>query len=44
MQQLQELHKSKPKEKEDEGLIQNLTRLEFELSTAADDLVSYMTR
>lgn len=38
MQQMQELHKSKPKDKADEGLVQDLARLEAELTTASDDL------
>ncbi|WVR05191.1 hypothetical protein IAU60_002203 [Kwoniella sp. DSM 27419] len=36
--QLQELHRSKPKEKEDEGLLESLARLDAELTIARDDL------
>lgn len=38
MKQLQELSKSKPKEKDDEGKVQQLSRLQAELGTANDDL------
>ena len=40
MQQLQDLSKSKPKEKADEGLLESLARLDAESSIAKDDLVS----
>lgn len=42
MQQLNELHKSKPSEKNDEGMIQALARLEAELTTAMDDKVGFV--
>lgn len=38
LKQLHELSMSKPKEKDDEGKIQNLSRLQAELATANDDL------
>ncbi|ORY27190.1 hypothetical protein BCR39DRAFT_538898 [Naematelia encephala] len=38
LQQLQDLVRSKPKDKADEGLLESLARLEAELSVANDDL------
>lgn len=39
-QQLHDLNKSKPKDKGDEGLLENLARLDASLGVARDDLVS----
>jgi structural maintenance of chromosome 1 len=39
-QQLHDLNKSKPKDKGDEGLLENLARLDASLGVAKDDLVS----
>lgn len=39
LQQLTELAKSKPKDKNEEGMLQSLARLEVELTSATDDLV-----
>lgn len=39
LQQLQELHRTKPKEKADEGLLEQLARLDAEYTIAKDDLV-----
>jgi structural maintenance of chromosome 1 len=44
LQQLQELSQSKPKEKDDEGKYQTLTRLQAELGTANDDLAATRLR
>ena len=40
LQQLQDLGKSKPKDKADEGLLENLARLDAQSTVAKDDLVS----
>ena len=40
LQQLQDLNKSKPKDKADEGLLQSLARLDAESTISKDDLVS----
>ncbi|WWC61082.1 uncharacterized protein I303_103660 [Kwoniella dejecticola CBS 10117] len=42
--QLQEAHRSKPKEKADEGLLEDLARLDAELTVARDDLNLTQTR
>ncbi|WWC69419.1 uncharacterized protein I206_103358 [Kwoniella pini CBS 10737] len=42
--QLQEFHRSKPKEKADESLLESLARLDAELTVARDDLQSTRTR
>ncbi|WWC89989.1 uncharacterized protein L201_004919 [Kwoniella dendrophila CBS 6074] len=44
LSQLQELHRSKPKDKADEGLLESLTRLDAELTVAKDDLTATRTR
>ncbi|GMK58711.1 hypothetical protein CspeluHIS016_0601530 [Cutaneotrichosporon spelunceum] len=44
LQQLQELSQSKPKEKDDEGKYQVLSRLQAELATASDDLAATRLR
>jgi structural maintenance of chromosome 1 len=41
LNQLKELNQSKPKDKADEGLLQQLARLDAEHSIAKDDLVSH---
>lgn len=41
LNQLKELNQSKPKDKADEGLLQQLARLDAEHNIAKDDLVSY---
>jgi len=43
MQQLQDLSKSKPRDKADEGLLESLARLDAESTIAKDDLVCYRT-
>ena len=40
MQQLQDLNKSMPKDKADEGLLESLAKLDAESTIAKDDLVS----
>ncbi|OCF71781.1 cohesin complex subunit psm1 [Kwoniella mangroviensis CBS 8886] len=44
LSQLQELYRSKPKDKADEGLLESLARLEAELTVAKDDLTATRTR
>lgn len=40
-QELMELNKSKPKDKGDEGLLENLARLNAQLGVSRDSLVSF---
>jgi len=42
-QELQELNKSKPKDKGDEGLLENLARLNAQLGVSRDSLVCLHT-
>nr|XP_019042266.1 cohesin complex subunit psm1 [Kwoniella bestiolae CBS 10118]OCF21196.1 cohesin complex subunit psm1 [Kwoniella bestiolae CBS 10118] len=44
LSQLQELYRSKPKDKADEGLLESLARLDAELTVAKDDLTAIRTR
>jgi hypothetical protein len=41
-QELQELNKSRPKDKGDEGLLENLARLNAQLGVARDGLVGFI--